>query len=135
MPGNHKQGFARARKRLIEGLTEGVKDVGEYAAGRLILYTPVISGRLRGGWSVRMNQLPDETNQLDKTGEATLQAIHAALQSFKLGDTINVVDRVFYGPFVNDGTARMAPRNMTGRAVADVKLRAAEIIARRWQRQ
>lgn len=134
MASNHKAGFARARKRVIS-LADGVKDVAEYAASRLIIYTPVITGYLRGGWSVGLNALPEGTNRFDKIGASTLQAIKSALAPFKLGQTIYVADRVFYGTFVDKGTVRMAPRNITLRAVADVRMRMKEIISKRWQKQ
>jgi hypothetical protein len=134
MASNHAAGFARARKRLLS-LTDGVRDVADYAASRLILYTPVITGYLRGGWSVRMNELPGETDRFDKIGASTLQAINAGLKDFKLGQTINLANRVFYGPFVDLGTVKTAPRAITARAVADVRTRMQEIIIRRWQRQ
>src|SRR5262249_15360635 len=134
MASNHHAGFARARKRLMS-LTDGVRDVGEYAASRLIFYTPVITGYLRGGWSVGLNVLPVETDKFDKVGQATLAAIKGTLATFKLGQRINVVDRVFYGPFVDLGTSRMAPRAITKRAVADVKLRMKEIVTQQWLKQ
>ena len=134
MVSNHKAGFAKARKR-VQSLTDGVRDVAEYAASRLIFYTPVITGYLRGGWSVGLNVLPDETGRFDKIGEQTLTKIKGTLATFKLGQTINIADRVFYGPFVDRGTTRIAPRNITKRAEADLKLRMKEIIIRRWRSQ
>lgn len=134
MVNRHHAGFARARKR-IHSLTDGVRDVAEYAAKRLIFYTPVITGFLRGGWSVGLNVLPTDTDRFDKIGEQTLAGIKGTLATFRLGQKINVADRVFYGPFVDRGTSRMAPRNITKRAEADVKMRMKEIITRQWQRQ
>lgn len=133
MASKHHAGFERARKRL-NSLTDGVREVGEYAAARLIFYTPVITGYLRGGWSVGLNILPVETDRFDKIGAQTLTAIKGTLATFKLGQRINVADRVFYGPFVDLGTSRMAPRAITKRAVADVKMRMKEIIIRQWLR-
>jgi len=134
MPSKHHAGFEKARRRVLS-LTDGVREAGEYAASRLIFYTSVITGYLRGGWSVGLNVLPDETGRFDKIGVATLAKIKGTLATFKLGQTINIANRVSYGPDVDRGTATRAPRAITKRAEADLKLRMKEIIIRRWRSQ
>lgn len=132
MRGNYKTQLAATRRKLTGNLTAGFQDAAVYVASRLIVFTPVDTGRLRGGWSLRINQLPDADGvNLDKVGAKTLQAIRAAAKQLKIGDTAHIANLTPYGPFVDSGTVRMAPRLIVVRAQADAKLRMREIVLKR----
>ena len=73
-----------------EGLTDRQWQAYVRRALQLIKsFTPVRTGRLQAGW------------QLGDLG----------------GDKATIINDVPYAPYVNDGTPRMAPRDMTGQTL------------------
>jgi hypothetical protein len=87
---------------------------------RVVLRTPVETGRLRGAWLCTVGT-PSSSAPVedDKSGGKTIGEISGALASAKMGDTIYLVNNTSYAAYVEFGTSKMAPRAMVGRSVAE----------------
>lgn len=84
--------------------------------GRVILDTPVDTGRLRGAWLCTIGAPATSAPLLpDPSGAAPKMA--STVATAKMGDTVYLVNNVSYAPYVEFGTSRMAPRAMVGRNV------------------
>lgn len=94
---------------------------------RVILRSPVDTGRFRGNWSVAIGSVPDGVLELnDKSGSATVSKATAAVANVKAGDVIYLVNNLPYGPRLEYGWSKQAPAGMVrvtiqefGGAVAD----------------
>lgn len=79
--------------------------------------TPVETGRLRGSWLPSIGTPASGEGPPDKTGGATIARASGVVAGAELGDVIYLVNNVEYAIYVENGTARMAPRRMAGLAV------------------
>lgn len=80
---------------------------------RVILKTPVDTGRLRGSYQVAIGSIPSgmtETN--DKTGTATIAKVTAATLGLKAGDVIFMVSNLEYARAIEFGHSKQAPGGM-----------------------
>lgn len=87
---------------------------------RVILDTPVKSGRARGNWQVAIGKVPNGTLELtDKTGQATISNATATTAGLKAGDVIYLVNNLPYIQRLEDGYSGQAPAGMVGLNVHD----------------
>lgn len=87
---------------------------------RVILDTPVKSGRARGNWQVAIGKVPNGTLELtDKTGQATISRATATTAGLKAGDVIYLVNNLPYIQRLEDGYSGQAPAGMVGLNVQD----------------
>lgn len=77
--------------------------------GQLLFLTPVDTGRLRSAWLFTLDQ--------PSFGEDNAGHDVSALSEATLNSRIILQNNVEYGPYVNDGTERMAGRFFVERAV------------------
>src|SRR3546814_4931116 len=77
---------------------------------RVVLRSPVDSGRFRANWSVGIGRIPQGVVELDdKTGTATISKADAELAEVKAGDVIYLINNVPYGPRLENGWSKQAP--------------------------
>lgn len=101
-----------------EEITDEVRGIIKDAAQFLVDITPVRTGRLRGGYQGAINRDPPfQRPPDDMGGQITISLIAATAEQFKLGDTFKIVNYTPYGPYVNDGTERMAGQFMIERTI------------------
>jgi hypothetical protein len=80
---------------------------------RIILKSPVDTGRFRGNWQVAIGIIPAGTLELtDKTGTATISQVDAALLKVKGGDVIYFVNNLPYANRLEYGHSKQAPAGM-----------------------
>lgn len=80
---------------------------------RVILRSPVDSGRFRGNWQVAIGNIPAGTLELeDKTGTATVNKIQAATLGLKAGQIIYLANNLPYAQRLEDGHSGQAPAGM-----------------------
>jgi hypothetical protein len=79
--------------------------------------TPVITGRLRGGWMLTVGQPTDDEGPPDAAGTGAIGSGQAELRAWRPFDTIYLQNSVNYASYVEHGTDRMAPRKMMQRAI------------------
>lgn len=86
---------------------------------RVIMATPVDTGRARGNWAVRIGSVPRGVLELtDKEGTATISAADAAVLQLKAGDVIFLGNSVAYIKLLEDGSSKQAPAGMIASALA-----------------
>lgn len=101
----------------------------------LVLLSPVDTGRLRASWFVSFDNPSDEVeeapggdNVQENSAKATQISLNRAteiLSSDKImGQVIWIVNNIHYLKYVNEGTARIAPRKFveTGIAISKSQL-------------
>jgi hypothetical protein len=83
--------------------------------GKIVVRTPVDTGRLRGNWQVQLNSAP--TGTLDTT---KVQDPSEAKRA-KLGDAIFIINNLPYAEVIEDGSSKQAPQGMVKVTVAEFK--------------
>jgi hypothetical protein len=87
---------------------------------RVIMRSPVDTGRFRGNWQVAIGSVPDGVLDLDdKSGTATISAASATAAGVKAGEIIYLVNNLPYGPSLERGHSQQAPTGMVGITVAE----------------
>jgi hypothetical protein len=91
---------------------------------KVILRSPVDTGRFRGNWQVAIGSVPDGTIELDDaSGTATVSKAQATTARMKAGDVIYLANNLPYamkleeggypdGPKVENGRSSQAPNGM-----------------------
>ncbi|WP_448043811.1 hypothetical protein [Bradyrhizobium liaoningense] len=82
--------------------------------GRVVIKTPVDTGRLMGSWQVAIGSIPSgQVNHLDKTGTETIARINVGVANAKAGDVIYLVNNLVYARAIEYGHSRVkAPNGM-----------------------
>lgn len=114
MSGNANEVVAKFRAELRAKLEKVVAKSVAGALADTVMRTPVDTGRLRNGWAVGVNTERGADGSADKGV--------SALESVKIGDSVYITNNVPYAPFIENGTARMAPQPMV------------DPVRRQWQR-
>ena len=117
-------GFAedinRWAQRTEEKLDLAVQKIALDLFERVIMATPVDSGRARANWQVTIGTVPNGTLDLtDKTGQATISRATATAAGLKAGDVIYMVNNLPYIQRLEDGYSGQAPAGMVGLAVQE----------------
>ena len=87
---------------------------------RVILKSPVDTGRFRANWQVAIGSVPDGTLSLeDKGGTATISKATATTAGVKAGDVIYLVNNLPYAQRLEDGYSGQAPAGMVGLTVQE----------------
>ena len=81
--------------------------------GKIVVRTPVDTGRLRGNWQVQLNSAP--TGILEGTKE------QSGKTTAKLGDSIYIVNNLPYAEVIENGDATHKPHGMIKLSVAEFK--------------
>lgn len=79
---------------------------------RVVLRTPVLTGRLRGSWQISINSEPGENQGEDKQGGVVLSFVRGKLDSFDLGDMVYFYNYQPYARRIEYGYSKKAPRGM-----------------------
>lgn len=80
---------------------------------RVILRSPVDTGRFRGNWQVSIGAIPSGTVELnDKTGQATISSVQAEVLNLKAGEIIFLVNNSSYSLPLEYGHSSQAPNGM-----------------------
>ena len=87
-------------------------------AEKLIEFTPVRTGFLRGSWFATINAPNDVGAVPGANIAAGMGSINMVLKTSKAGDIIYLMNNANYALFVNDGTSRFAGRRMVEKAAA-----------------
>lgn len=87
---------------------------------RVILKSPVDTGRFRANWQVAIGSVPDGTLELtDASGTATISKATAATAGVQAGDVIYLVNNLPYAQRLEDGYSGQAPAGMVGLTVQE----------------
>ncbi|MEJ8571229.1 HK97 gp10 family phage protein [Microbaculum marinum] len=82
---------------------------------RVILRSPVDTGRFRGNWQISIGDVPDGVLDLtDPSGSATISRTTAEAIGVRAGEEVFFVNNLPYGPALERGHSRQAPAGMVG---------------------
>ena len=81
--------------------------------GKIVVRTPVDTGRLRGNWQVQLNSAP--------TGILEGTKVQSGSTKAKLGDSIYIVNNLPYAEVIENGSSNQAPQGMVKVTVAEFK--------------
>lgn len=80
---------------------------------RVIMKSPVDTGRFRGNWQVAIGSIPAGTLQIDdKAGTATIAKVTAATMRLQAGQVITLVNNLVYARALEYGHSKQAPNGM-----------------------
>jgi hypothetical protein len=87
---------------------------------RVILKSPVDTGRFKGNWQVAIGSIPSGTLELsDKDGGATIAQVTAETLGLKAGDVITLVNNLDYARSLEYGHSKQAPAGMVRTTVQE----------------
>jgi len=87
---------------------------------RIILKSPVLSGRFRGNWQLAIGSVPEGTLELDdKTGTATIAKGAATALGINAGDTIYFANNLPYARRLEEGYSQKAPNGMVALTIQE----------------
>lgn len=109
-------------------LSTAVRKISLELFSRVILKTPVDTGRARGNWQVAIGSLPNGTLDLnDASGTATVSKATATTAGVKAGDVIYLVNNLPYAQRLEDGYSGQAPAGMVALSVQEFQQIARQI--------
>lgn len=97
-----------------------VRKITLEAFRRVVMRSPVDTGRFRGNWQPTVGTIA--TSSLiteDKSGAATVANIAAFVESVKRGDVIYLTNNLAYARRLEYGWSSQAPEGMVGRTAAE----------------
>jgi hypothetical protein len=87
---------------------------------RVILKSPVDTGRFKGNWQVGIGSYPTTTlNVLDKTGQVAINKAAGAAATLQAGQTIYLVNNLPYAIGLEFGKSKQAPAGMVRLTIAE----------------
>ena len=114
-------GGAKQVADLLRGKTrEGMKIAALETMRQLAVLTHVYSGRLRYSYFPTVGSPSLELPPPGIYGMPNVMERINNMGDFSISDTLYITNNVYYGVYVNNGTAKMPPRYFVERAVAAV---------------
>jgi hypothetical protein len=99
--------YVRATKGDIE---KAARAVALDMFSRIIVHSPVDTGRFRGNWMIDVSIVPEGwAEQYDRSGQATIDKSRAMLSAYKLGYEIHIRNNVPYAVRLENGWSQQAP--------------------------
>jgi hypothetical protein len=87
---------------------------------RIIMRTPVDTGRARANWQAGVNARPSTSAvSVDKSGRQTTSAVKGTASELKVGDVFSLVNNVAYIVPLEFGHSKKAPHGMVRITVAE----------------
>ena len=97
-----------------------VRSISLEIFSRVILKSPVDTGRFRGNWQVAIGTVPSGTLDLDdKTGTATVSKADLKLMGANAGDTIYLANNLPYAVRLEEGYSQQAPAGMVALTIQE----------------
>jgi hypothetical protein len=119
-------GFKEDIRAFAQGATEKydrvIRGTVIQLSTRVVMRSPVDTGRFRGNWQVTAGRPGGgPTMKTDKSGNATLAAMKAAIPANPQGQSIYITNRVPYALLLENGHSKQAPgpNAIVGRAVIE----------------
>jgi len=103
-------------------LTGAVQKIALDLLGRVVMRTPVDSGRLRANWSVSINYRDMNIREVDdKLGSGTIAAGRATIASMKVPQVVYLQNNLPYVSAIENGHSRQAPIGMLAVSLAELQ--------------
>ena len=98
------------------------KKIAMEALRRIVMKTPVDTGRARGNWQVDVNNAPSSVLETtDKSGEGTIGGGVAAMAALPPFGTIWIVNNLPYIRALENGHSGQAPTGMVSVTLAELR--------------
>ena len=89
---------------------------------RVIMKSPVDTGRFKGNWQVAIGSIPAGTLEInDKSGTATVAKVTAATLGLHAGQVIYLVNNLAYARALEYGHSKQAPNGMVRVSIEEVQ--------------
>ena len=116
--------FASQVKAFADGTEEKINRAFRRSAldvlRRLVVRSPVDTGRFRGNWQTGVNDAPSgDIPSKDKGGSATINDGESSIASAKVGDSIFIVNNLPYAIALENGHSGQAPHGMVAITIAE----------------
>jgi len=109
-------------------LTLAVRKISLEMFSRVILRSPVDTGRFRANWQVAIGSVPTGTlESSDKAGTITVGKAQSAALGVQVGQTIALVNNLPYAQRLENGSSKQAPGGMVALTVQDFHVIAQKI--------
>ncbi len=103
-------------------LVKVTKKIAIEGLSRLVMKSPVDTGRLRGNWTVSINNASDaQSSNVDPSGGPTIAAGTAVANGITMPQVIWLQNNLPYGPALEDGHSQQAPMGMVAVTVAELE--------------
>lgn len=110
------------REKVEDQLLLVVQKIGMELLSRVVLKSPVDTGRFRGNWNVAI-QAPDisTTDAVDKSGGPTITRGSSVITGLQEPQVIWVSNNLPYAQRLEDGWSGQAPQGMVAVSVAEIE--------------
>ena len=96
--------------------------IGMEVLRRLVLKSPVDTGRFRGNWSVAIGAADtSEKDTTDKSGQATIQAGTAVVSGLSKAQAIWLTNNLPYAERIENGWSQQAPAGVVAVTIAEIE--------------
>lgn len=118
--GSFSQDIGRFVDKTEQKMDLAFRKISLELFNRVILKTPVDTGRARGNWQVQIGNVPSGTLELnDASGSATISKASAAAANLRSGDVIYLVNNLPYIRRLEEGYSGQAPSGMVALTVQE----------------
>ena len=105
-----------------EKLTVVVQKIAIEGLSRVVMKSPVDTGRFRGNWTVSINSESDAiSSNTDPSGGPTIAAGSAVANGISMPQVIWLQNNLPYGPRLEDGYSKQSPTGMVAVTVAELQ--------------
>lgn len=126
--GSFAQDISRFIDKTDAKMDTAVRKVSLELFSRVILKSPVDTGRFRGNWQVAIGAAPSGTLSLDDaSGTATISKAAGQTAGVKAGDVIYLANNLPYAKSLEDGSSGQAPAGMVALTVQQFQSIASKI--------
>lgn len=120
MSGSFELDIARFVAKAKGNIDLVIRKVSLDIFSRVIMKTPVKSGRARGSWLCAIGSIPSGNIELnDKDGTATIARVAATALNLKAGDIIYLISPLSYINRLEHGWSQQAPAGMVKLSVLE----------------
>lgn len=114
-----------AKDKPAEVITKFQRALTIEALSRVVLMTPVDTGRARGGWQISVSTIDvSSPNRLDQSGQKVIEDESKKVGDLKPFKVVFLQNNVAYIGFLERGSSQQAPKGMLGvtvRALTQIK--------------
>lgn len=119
---SYRSQIAKVKRKLREQPARFLRALATEAHARVILRTPVDTGRARANWQLRIG--PPASGVVEGTdpgGAATIAEGRAVLRALRYGESVSIVNNLPYIHALEHGHSRQAPSGMVAVTVAELR--------------
>jgi hypothetical protein len=130
MTSNSRQ-FSIEIDKMMDGAYDNLKTVVRVIAlealKRVVMRTPVLSGRARGNWGVSIGNSPSfqVDTSVDKSGTVTISKGESVIATYEQVDGFPVISLLNNLPYINrleNGYSKQSPAGMVAITVAELQV-------------